>query len=104
MSVRKKFILKATTYDRKGNVIAVGFNSYIKTHPKQSTMAAKVGMNEKQTLHAEIAAIIRSKRHVIHKIKVERYDSCGNPKMAKPCPVCELAIKEAGIKFVEYTV
>jgi hypothetical protein len=28
----------------------------------------------------------------------------GRPKLAKPCVVCELAIKEAGIKFVEYTV
>jgi deoxycytidylate deaminase len=63
-----------------------------------------VGLDDKQYLHAEVAAIIRSKGRDIHKIKIERYDSEGNPKLAAPCPVCQLAIKMAGIKFVEHTV
>lgn len=103
-TARKKFVIKATTYDAKDRVISVGYNSYTKTHPKQAKIAAKVGLDVKQHLHAEIAAIIKSKRRDIHKIKIERYDSQGNPKMAAPCPVCQMAIKMAGIKFVEHTV
>lgn len=101
---RKKFVIKATTFDARGRVISVGYNSYTKTHPKQAKMAAKVGLVDKQHLHAEVSAIIKSKGRDIHKIKVERYDSKGNPKLAAPCPVCQLAIKMAGIKFVEHTV
>lgn len=100
----KKQSLTATTYDKRGRVIAVGYNSYIQTHPKQKQFALMVGMPEKEYLHAEISSIIKSKDKQIHKIKIERYDKQGNPKLAKPCPICELAIKQAGIKFIEYTV
>ena len=103
-TARKKFVIKATTFDSRDRIISVGYNSYTKTHPKQAKMAAMVGLDVKQHLHAEIAAIIRSKGRDIHKIKIERYDSEGNPKLAAPCPVCQLAIKMAGIKFVEHTV
>lgn len=70
----------------------------------QAEYAAMVGFPEKQYLHAEIAAIIRSRRKTIHTIKIERYDHYGNPKNAAPCPVCSIAIKLAGIKWVNYTV
>jgi deoxycytidylate deaminase len=101
---RKKFVIKATTFDSRDRIISVGYNSYTKTHPRQAKIADMVGLDDKQYLHAEVAAIIRSKGRDIHKIKIERYDSEGNPKLAAPCPVCQMAIKMAGIKFVEYTV
>ena len=103
-TARKKFVIKATTFDSRDRVISVGYNSYTKTHPKQAKMAAMVGLDDKQHLHAEVAAIIKSKGRDIHKIKIERYDSRGNPKLAAPCPVCQLAIKMAGIKFIEHTI
>ena len=103
-TARKKFVIKATTFDSRDRVISVGYNSYTKTHPKQAKMAAMVGLDDKQYLHAEVAAIIKSKGRDIHKIKIERYDSRGNPKLAAPCPVCQLAIKMAGIKFIEHTI
>lgn len=103
-TARKKFVIKATTFDSRGRVISIGHNSYTKTHPRQAQMAKLAGLEVKQHLHAEIAAIIKSKDKNIHKIKIERYDSEGNPKLAAPCPVCQMAIKLAGIKFVEYTV
>lgn len=102
--MRKKYVIKATTYDKRGRVIAVGYNNYLRTHPKQSEWARLAGHEHKQSLHAEVAAIIRSRSKDIHKIKVERYDSMGNPKLAAPCPVCQLAIKMAKIKLVEFTV
>lgn len=103
-TARKKFEIKATTFDSRDRIIAVGFNSYTKTHPRQAKIAKMAGLDVKQHLHAEIAAIIKSKDKNINKIKIERYDSEGNPKLAAPCPVCQIAIKMAGIQFVEYTI
>jgi len=39
-----------------------------------------------------------------HKIVVTRVTRNGKYGNAKPCPVCKSAIKEAGIKNVEWTV
>ena len=39
-----------------------------------------------------------------YKILIERYNSEGEPVLAKPCEICQLAIKEAGIKRIEYTI
>lgn len=100
----RRFDVTATVYDRKGNILAVGKNSYEKTHPKQYFYAKKVGEEKKVYLHAEIAALVKCRSGKPYKIKIERYDKMGNPKNAKPCPICELAIKEAGISFIEYTV
>ena len=101
---KKKYTIRATALDKKGRIIAVAYNDYKKSHPKQKNYAIKVGMEEKTFLHAEINAIIKSGNKKIHKIKVERYDAMGNPKNATPCPICSLAIKDAGIKFVEHTL
>ena len=60
-------------------------------------------MPDRVFLHAEIAAIIRAKGKAIHKIVVKRYDKSGRLMLAKPCPVCQLAIKEAGIKVVVHS-
>lgn len=104
MSLKRRYQIKATTYDKKGRVISVGFNNYVKTHTFQAQCAYKAGEPYKQYLHAEISAIIKSKGKKIESIKIERYDYEGNPKDAAPCPVCQVAIKEAGIRWVNYTV
>jgi len=101
---KRRYKIKATTYDRRGRVISVAYNDYHKTHPLQYSYASRVGQEYRQVLHAEILAIIRAKGRQIHKIKIERYGADGAPKDACPCPACTLAIKEAGIAFVEYTV
>lgn len=100
----KKFNITATVYDKKGKVLASGTNSYVKTHPKQKLCAEKVGLGEKQFLHAEIDAMIRVRHGIPHKIKIERYNKAGSPLNAAPCPVCTLAIKNAGISLIEYTI
>jgi deoxycytidylate deaminase len=95
----------ATIYDKRGRILSSGENSFEKTHPKQARMAKRVGQPLRQYLHAELQAIIRLRgREVPYKIFIERYDCQGNPKMAKPCKICELAIIEAGIKRIEFTV
>lgn len=100
----REYLITATTRDRRGRIIAVAQNSYHKTHPKQAQHAAAVGQPYKQTLHAEIAALIKSRRHAVHSIEIERYGVDGSPRTAKPCPVCERAIRLAGVERVSYTV
>jgi len=99
----KRFNIKATVYDKRGRILATAVNSYRKSHTLQAAYANRVGTDYKIYLHAEILAIIRVKERPAYKIKIERYDSEGNPRLAMPCPICQLAIQEAGIKFVEYT-
>lgn len=96
--------LSAIIYDRKGRVLSVGQNSYIKTHPLQAQHAEKVGLPEKKYLHAEVHAIVRCKDlSKAHRIFVSRWNKHGSPMNAKPCPVCMSAINAAGIEIVEYT-
>ncbi len=96
--------LTAVIYDKRGKVISVGQNSYVKTHPLQAKYAALAGMPDKQFLHAEIHAIVKCKDlSRAHKIFVSRWDKKGQPALAKPCPVCMSAIESAGIEIVEHT-
>lgn len=101
---KKRYEITAIIYDRRGRVLSVGKNSYVKTHPLQIEHATKVGMPHKCFLHAEIHAIARCRElSKAHKIRVMRFDAQGNPRNAKPCPVCQSAIEASGIKEVEHT-
>lgn len=101
---KARFDMTATIYDKRGRVLSIGKNSYIKTHPYQAECAKKVGLPEKQFLHAEIHAILRCRNlKRAHRIVVSRFGASGEPKTAKPCPVCVSAIHAAGIKIVEHT-
>jgi hypothetical protein len=42
-------------------------------------------------------------RKKVHTLRVERFDSQGNPKIAFPCASCQLAVKLAGVKKVVFT-
>lgn len=96
--------LTAIIYDKRGRVLSIGQNSYIKTHPLQKKYAEKVGEPYKQNLHAEIAAIVKCKSlERAHTIKIFRFGANGKPALAKPCSICESAIRAAGIKHVEHT-
>ena len=92
----------AFALDRKGRLISIGFNSYVKTHPYQKRCARKAGDQFKQYLHAEISAIIKAKQQV-HSLVVVRISKAGDFMLAKPCKVCYLAIQEAGINNVYYS-
>jgi tRNA(Arg) A34 adenosine deaminase TadA len=96
--------ITAIIYDRRGRVLSIGKNSYVKTHPLQAKYATRVGLPEKQFLHAEIAAIVRCRDLAkAHKIEVFRIGRNGDLLLAKPCPVCETAIQASGIKYIEHT-
>ena len=101
---KKRFSIKATVYDKRGRVLTTGENSYDKTHPLQAKFAVQVGLDDKVFLHAEIAALSRLKSfHKPYKIVVERYLSDGSTALAKPCPICEAAIRVHGIQRIEFT-
>lgn len=97
--------VKATIFDRKGRILSVGYNSYVKTHPFQFKLACKCGNPDRPYLHAEIDAITKLKRNAgyAYKILIERYYKNGKPALAKPCEICELAINNTTIKYIEYT-
>jgi tRNA(Arg) A34 adenosine deaminase TadA len=101
----KKQDIVAKVFDKQGRMIGFGKNSYSKTHPLQAKYAKQTGQPEKQYLHAEVEAIIKSlKNGVPYSIHVERFNKYGEPVLAQPCPICMLAIKQAGIKKVTFTI
>lgn len=96
--------LVAKVFDKRGRLLSSGTNFPKKTHPEQARRAAQMGQDYKVFLHAEISALVKIRDGIPYKITVERYGKKGQPLNAKPCPICELAIKEAGIKRIEYTI
>jgi tRNA(Arg) A34 adenosine deaminase TadA len=104
MRSKKQHNITAIIYDRKGRELSIGKNSYIKTHPLQAKYAEKAGEEYKVFLHAEIHAITRCKdMSLAHKIVVMRFTEDGKPAPAKPCKVCQRAILDFKIKYVEHT-
>lgn len=99
----KRHHIVARCYDKQGRLLSVGFNNYDKSHPLQAYFAKKVGQPERVFLHAEIASILRAKDKPIYRIVIERHNRLGNPACAKPCPICQEAIKAFGIQVVEHT-
>ena len=85
----------------KNKVITQGVNQDTKSHPLQARLAEMVGLHEKIYLHAEISALVRC-RSEVDTIVVARLGGHSGDELrnAKPCPICSLAIKEAGIQNV----
>jgi len=87
---------------KNGKPISVGFNK-MRTHPiykKVNHPRAKYI----QSLHAEMAAIISARTDLngaVAYVYRERKD--GSMGTAKPCPVCEMLLSEAGVKKVYYS-
>ena len=97
----KRYEITALAYDRKGNLIGVGRNSYVKTHPLQARYAKLAGRPLAVYLHAEIAALVRARGRV-HRLVVTRFTSEGKAVSAKPCSICQRALNDYGVKHVEH--
>lgn len=87
--------------NKRGKIISEGFNR-LKTHPIQARYAKKYGNIHQIFLHAEISALIKC-REIPHTIFIVRHLKNGNEGIGKPCEICEMAIKESGIKNIIYT-
>lgn len=96
--------ITAVIEDKRGRVLSIGRNSYVKTHRWQAELAAKAGFPDRIYLHAEVDAIIKCKDlDKARSIKTFRYNAAGQPVSAKPCAVCRTAIAQTPIKVVEHT-
>lgn len=84
---------------KRGRVVSIGHNQYLKTHPVQKAHAEAVGQPQRQYLHAEIDCLVRARSN-IDTLLVFRFAKDGTIRNAKPCPICSLAIERAGIKQV----
>lgn len=85
--------------DRKGRVISAANNFLYKTHPKYA-------VNSLKTLHAEGAAILKTKhKDHLHGSIILTYRELQDGTMAnaRPCPDCMKLIKLYGIKKIYYT-
>ena len=100
----KKYQITAIIYDKRGNVLSLGKNSYVKTHPLQAHYATVAGEPHKVFLHAEIDAIIKCPDlGRAHKLVIFRYREDGSPALARPCKICQQAIAKTPIKIIEHT-
>lgn len=94
----------ALCLDKKGRILSESSNRYDKSHPYQYECACHAGNEDAINLHAEIAAIIACKdKTKIDKLVIARVGNTGNPLLAKPCPICQIAIRKVNIKSVMYT-
>lgn len=91
-----RYRVGAVLLDKKGKVCSTGINSFQKTHPTQKRYAVKVGMPHKEFLHAEIAALVKCRQKPTILV-LARVDSKGTIMPVSPCPICKLALKEAGV-------
>ena len=90
---------------KRKRVLGKGMNSR-RSHPFQKLMSKS---EVKIALHAEISAIIDALKNNEEQalrgatIFVARVLKNGSRAIAKPCPICERAIKAYGITAVHYT-
>lgn len=96
---------------KKGRLVTSAVNLENKSHPIQASYGEKAscihnneGFKQKQFLHSEINSLIKSKGKG-DTIIVARVGGKGGKelRMAKPCPVCSIALKEYGVKHIHYS-
>jgi len=86
----------------KNKVVVSATNLETKSHPIQARFAERVGLHQKIYLHAEISALVKC-REECDTIIVARVNPQEKLRNSRPCPICELALKEAGITKIHYS-
>lgn len=97
------FKLGAVITDRKRRIISSSQNHMTKSHPIQQKWSQKVSNGKGIYLHAEIGALVKCRKQP-YAVFVARVLKDNTPALARPCPVCMAAMKEAGVKRVYYTI
>jgi len=94
----------AVAYDKRGRELAVGVNSYVKTHPLQAKYAKRSANPKRPFLHAELDALLKgSRRGKVYRLHVVRLCANGVVRLAKPCDMCQRAIQDYGVKYVSWS-
>lgn len=98
--------ITAIIYDKRGRILSVGRNSYVKTHPLQARAAYAVGESDKKVYqHAEVNALVKLKDwSKAQKMVIQRFTKDGKSALSAPCRCCQWVIEQAGIPEVEYSV
>jgi len=98
----KTFYVASAVLDHKGRILSIAANSERKTHPLMKIYSEAIGGKHKIYLHAEIAALVKNRGDAesIIVIRVTRHKTLA---LAKPCPICQMAIEKAGIQRIYYT-
>lgn len=97
----KKQRIYAIIVDKKGRILASGTNSYTKSHPLQAYYCELATKEQNKIfVHAELQALVHLKGQQADKIFVARVSKNGTPLPSSPCPICRLAIRDAGIHEV----
>lgn len=100
---RKK--VGAVLYNSKRRVVATAVNNDDKSHPRQAWWAQSVGLKEKIYLHAEMSCLIKAREYADTIVVVRLGGHDGKSlRQARPCKICEPALRYAGIKHVYYSV
>jgi tRNA(Arg) A34 adenosine deaminase TadA len=99
----KKQNICAIIVDKKDRILSIGFNSYKKSSTFQKKYADRVGKFYSIFNHAEIDAIKKINGGIPYSIYIARTNKKGESCLSSPCPICSLAIQEAGIKNIYYT-
>jgi deoxycytidylate deaminase len=97
----KKQRVFAIIVDNHNRVLATGENDYHKSHPLQAyycELATKE--RHKIFLHAELQALVRLKGRKADAIYIARVNRKNEAVASQPCPICSMAIRDAGIKNV----
>lgn len=98
----------AIVQDKRGNILGEGSNSYAKGSIWQARIAKRVGKEHSVFLHAECSALTRCLRSKSkakpYSITVVRVGRNGESRNSKPCPICEVAIQQSGIKQVTFSI
>lgn len=103
---KKRYVIIASSYDKRGRLIYSCTNSYTDSSSLQRYYAIKAGHPERKFNHAEVRCLeisILKMKQKVDKLLVVRMDSNGNYKDARPCEVCQLALKDFGIRTVLYS-
>lgn len=66
-------------------------------------LAGRVGLPFKDKLHAEVACLLASRGKAVHTLLITRYNSKGEYRNAKPCPICQEAISLYKVERVLYS-
>jgi len=100
LEAKKQRIYSIIT-DRHGRILATGTNSFSKSHPLQSYYCELATKEQhKIYIHSELQALVRLKGRKADTIYIARVNKKNEPIPGQPCPICRLAIHDAGIKEI----
>lgn len=96
----KKQRIYSIITDSHGRILATGTNSYTKSHSLQAYYCELAHQPHKIYIHAELSALVKLKGRKGSKIYIARVNKKNEPVPSLPCPICKMAILDAGIKEI----